>query len=154
MRGGPAAAHDCRARACCVVGLGAIGSGHGAPPGRARRARDGHPPRTRRARRRRVVDAVAPPERLLELLPGADVVVIAAPQTRDTRRLIGAAELAAMRRDALLVNVSRGKLVDEAALASALTAPRHAGPSAAPRSTCSSTSRCPPTARCGRSRTS
>jgi len=66
------------------------------------------------------VEAVEPPDRLLELLPGADVVVIAAPQTRDTWGLIGAAELAAMRRDALLVNVSRGKLVDEAALASAL----------------------------------
>ena len=68
------------------------------------------------------VEAVAPPERLRELLPAADVVVIAAPQTRDTRGLIGAAELAAMRRDALLVNVSRGKLVDEAALVSALLA--------------------------------
>jgi len=67
------------------------------------------------------VETVAPPERLLELLSSADIVVISAPQTRETRSLIGAAELAAMRRDALLVNVSRGKLVDEAALVSALT---------------------------------
>jgi phosphoglycerate dehydrogenase-like enzyme len=67
------------------------------------------------------VEAIVPPDRLHELLPGADVVVIAAPQTRETRALIGAPELAAMRRDALLVNVSRGRLVDEAALVAALT---------------------------------
>jgi phosphoglycerate dehydrogenase-like enzyme len=67
------------------------------------------------------IETVAPPGRLRDLLPGADVVVVAAPQTRDTRALIGAPELAAMRRDALLVNVSRGKLVDEPALIEALT---------------------------------
>jgi phosphoglycerate dehydrogenase-like enzyme len=67
------------------------------------------------------VEAVVPPDRLHQLLPGADVVIIAAPQTRETRALIGAPELAAMRRDALLVNVSRGRLVDEAALVAALT---------------------------------
>lgn len=61
------------------------------------------------------------PDRLLNLLPQADVVVIAAPQTRETRGLIGAGELAAMRADALLVNVSRGKIIDQAALVRALT---------------------------------
>lgn len=69
------------------------------------------------------VNRIAGPDELLDLLPGADIVVLAAPQTRDTRGLIRARELAAMRRDALLVNVSRGKLVDEAALVAALTAP-------------------------------
>ncbi len=68
------------------------------------------------------VEEIGPPDRLLDLLPRADVVVIAAPQTRETRRLIGAAEFGAMRRGALLVNVSRGKLVDEAALVDALNA--------------------------------
>jgi phosphoglycerate dehydrogenase-like enzyme len=68
------------------------------------------------------VEAVLPPDRLLEALPDADVVVISAPQTADTERLIGSRELEAMRRDALLVNVSRGKLVDETALVSALAA--------------------------------
>jgi phosphoglycerate dehydrogenase-like enzyme len=102
-----------------LVGLGAIGSAT------ARRlvALGAHVTAIRRNPARPApngVEAVAPPERLRELLPAADVVVIAAPQTRDTRRLIGAAELAAMRRDALLINVSRGKLVDEAALVSAL----------------------------------
>jgi phosphoglycerate dehydrogenase-like enzyme len=102
-----------------LVGLGAIGSAT------ARRlvALGAHVTAIRRNPARPApngVEAVAPPERLRELVPGADVVVIAAPQTRDTRRLIGAVELAAMRRDALLINVSRGKLVDEAALVSAL----------------------------------
>lgn len=63
---------------------------------------------------------VAPVDRLHDLLPQADVVVIAAPHTRDTRGLIGRAELALMARDAILVNVSRGPLVDEPALIDAL----------------------------------
>jgi phosphoglycerate dehydrogenase-like enzyme len=69
------------------------------------------------------VDQVVGPERLRELLPSADIVVLSAAQTVGTHHLIGAGELALMKRDALLVNVSRGKLVDEAALAAAL----HAG---------------------------
>jgi phosphoglycerate dehydrogenase-like enzyme len=73
------------------------------------------------------VERVAPPERLRDLLPEADVVVIAAPQTPGTRGLMGAPEFAVMRRDALLVNVSRGKLVDETALAAALTDARTLG---------------------------
>ncbi len=69
------------------------------------------------------VQRTARPDELLDLLPHTDVVVLAAPQTRETQGLIGARELAAMRRDAVLVNVSRGKLVDEEALVAALTAP-------------------------------
>ena len=46
--------------------------------------------------------------------------VIAAPQTRLTRGMVGKRELAAMKSDAILVNVSRGGLVDEEALADAL----------------------------------
>jgi phosphoglycerate dehydrogenase-like enzyme len=53
-------------------------------------------------------------------LPHAAVVVVAAPHTRETRGLIGRDELRRMRRDAVLVNVSRGALVDETALAEAL----------------------------------
>jgi phosphoglycerate dehydrogenase-like enzyme len=61
-----------------------------------------------------------PPEALRDVLPLADIVVIAAPHTASTRGLIGRGELEAMRRDAVLVNVSRGALVDEGALAEAL----------------------------------
>jgi phosphoglycerate dehydrogenase-like enzyme len=60
------------------------------------------------------------PDRLLDLLPLADVVVISAPDTASTRQVIGAREFAAMKADGLLVNVSRGKLVDERALIDAL----------------------------------
>ena len=63
---------------------------------------------------------VAPPGQLLDQLPQADIVVVAAPHTASTRRMIGAPELRAMRNDAILINVSRGKLVDESALAAAL----------------------------------
>jgi phosphoglycerate dehydrogenase-like enzyme len=66
------------------------------------------------------VSSVVPADRLLDALPHADVVVLAAPQTRRTRGFFGEAALAAMQGDALLVNVSRGKLVDEEALVEAL----------------------------------
>lgn len=64
---------------------------------------------------------------LHEALPHADYVVIAAPETRETKRLIGAAELALMKPGARLLNVSRGTLLDEAALIRALEEGRLAG---------------------------
>ena len=64
---------------------------------------------------------------LAAVLPGTDVLVIAAPQTRTTRGLIGRAELALMQPNAVIVNVSRGGLIDEAALADALTQGRLGG---------------------------
>ena len=76
---------------------------------------------------RRGRDGTLPVERLSEVLPRADFVVIAAPATPATRHLIGAEELAAMREDAWLVNVSRGALVDTDALVAALEAGSIAG---------------------------
>ncbi len=55
-----------------------------------------------------------------ELLATADVVSLHCPLTDDTHHLIGAAELAAMKPGAVLVNTSRGAVVDEPALAHAL----------------------------------
>ena len=66
------------------------------------------------------VAAVHPPSALPDLLPAADAVVLTAPQTAATRNLIGAPELALMKETAVLVNVSRGALIDEEALADAL----------------------------------
>jgi phosphoglycerate dehydrogenase-like enzyme len=63
---------------------------------------------------------VHPPGSLRDVLGSADIVVIAAPETAETRGLIGRDELRAMRRDAVLVNIARGAVVDEAALADAL----------------------------------
>ena len=59
---------------------------------------------------------------LAELLAAADVVSVHVPLREDTRHLIGAEELRAMKPSAILVNVSRGAVVDEAALAAALAA--------------------------------
>ncbi len=53
-------------------------------------------------------------------LPEADYVVLAAPETTETKHLIGARQVALMKPTAYLVNVARGTLVDEAALADAL----------------------------------
>lgn len=98
-----------------VVGLGSIGSrvaAFGAGLGMRvlgiRRRPDQPAPPS--------VAEVAGPERLREWLGRADVVVLAAPQTDDTRVLMGEPEFRAMRRNAVLVNVARGGLVDEKAL--------------------------------------
>lgn len=66
------------------------------------------------------VEAMFPPGRLLELLPQADFVVLTVPLTAETRGLIGAAELRAMKPSAYLVNIGRGGTVDTAALVRAL----------------------------------
>jgi phosphoglycerate dehydrogenase-like enzyme len=60
-------------------------------------------------------------ETLHQQLPVADAVIVAAPLNPSTVGLIGARELVLMRRTAVLINVSRGKLVDTTALAEALT---------------------------------
>jgi glyoxylate reductase len=57
---------------------------------------------------------------LEELLATSDVVSLHVPLTEETRHLIGAAELAAMKPSAVLVNAARGPVVDERALATAL----------------------------------
>ncbi|WP_206998310.1 2-hydroxyacid dehydrogenase [Trinickia mobilis] len=57
---------------------------------------------------------------LAELLGAADFVCLQVPLTAETRHLIGAAELKAMKPGAILINTSRGAIVDEAALIEAL----------------------------------
>jgi len=63
---------------------------------------------------------IHPPIDLLQLLPCADVLIVTLPLTPDTNGLIGATEIARLPRGAILVNVGRGLIVDEAALYSAL----------------------------------
>ncbi len=65
-------------------------------------------------------DALYTREQLHEMLALCDAVVVAAPATPATHHLIDAKALAAMRREAVLVNVARGSLVDEEALVAAL----------------------------------
>lgn len=67
------------------------------------------------------VDEVLPPEALMTALPRADVVVIACPLTPETDGLMGDAQFAAMKRSAFLINVSRGRIVDEVAIIRALS---------------------------------
>lgn len=62
-----------------------------------------------------------------ECLERADVLTLHCPLTPDTAGLIGEAELARMKDDALLINAARGGIVDEPALAAALRAGRLGG---------------------------
>jgi phosphoglycerate dehydrogenase-like enzyme len=75
----------------------------------------------------RLPDAWLGPDELPELLARADVVVMCAPLTPQTRRLVGARELALMKPSAYFINVGRGASVDETALAQALAERRLAG---------------------------
>jgi phosphoglycerate dehydrogenase-like enzyme len=74
-----------------------------------------------------MIDEVWPPDRLHDLLAKSDVVVLAAPHTPETRRLIGRPELERIRRGAFLVNIARGKLVDDDAVVEALRDARLGG---------------------------
>jgi phosphoglycerate dehydrogenase-like enzyme len=66
------------------------------------------------------VDEMFPASRLHDLMAASDAVVVTTPLTEETRGLIDAAALAAMKPTAILVNVGRGPVVQEAALVSAL----------------------------------
>jgi D-2-hydroxyacid dehydrogenase (NADP+) len=109
-----------------VLGLGGIGARVavlGAGLGMhveaiRRRADEPPPPGVRRVR---------PLADLREALRAAHVVVLALPGTPAMRAVIGREELAVMRPDAVLVNVARGRLVEEDALAEALSEGRIAG---------------------------
>ena len=117
---GPAVdVHTLHGQRMGIVGLGAIGRelvAIAAPFGfrlTAIRRRAAEPPPPG-------VEAVWPPDRLHDLLAQSDVVVIAAPHTPDTKRLIGRSELDHIKRGALLVNVARGKMIDDAEVIAAL----------------------------------
>jgi phosphoglycerate dehydrogenase-like enzyme len=66
------------------------------------------------------VEKILPVAELNTALPHADYVVIAAPETPETKHLIGAEQMARMKRGARLINVARGSLLDETALVNAL----------------------------------
>jgi len=70
------------------------------------------------------VEFLGPPDSLPEVLAAVDVLFLCAPLTQHTRGLIDAAALARMKPGGILVNVARGPLVDEHALAAALESGR------------------------------
>jgi phosphoglycerate dehydrogenase-like enzyme len=61
------------------------------------------------------------------VLPGVDILILSAPLTTETEGMIGARQLGLLGKDAVLINISRGQLVDEAALIRALRAGSLAG---------------------------
>jgi phosphoglycerate dehydrogenase-like enzyme len=73
------------------------------------------------------VERVVPTEALPDVLPEADFVALTCPLTPETEGLIGQPQLEAMKPTAFLVNVARGRVVDEAALIRALEAGAIAG---------------------------
>jgi gluconate 2-dehydrogenase len=116
---------EVRGRTLGILGMGRIGQaiarraqGFGMPVLYHNRSR--LPEATERACRARLVDKDT-------LLRESDFLVLVLPLTSQTRHAIGAAELAQMKPTALLVNVARGGIVDDAALASALREGRLAG---------------------------
>lgn len=66
------------------------------------------------------VDQVYSRPELRAMLAEADFVVLIAPHTPETEGLIGAGEIAALKRGAVLINIARGQLLDEDALLAAL----------------------------------
>lgn len=113
-------------RRMTIVGLGAIGrevarlaAAFGLRVSAVRRRIDQPAPEG--------VDDVRPPQDLRELLAASDVIVLAAPLTSDTQQLIGADALAHVKRGALLVNIGRGRLVDDDAVVEALSDGRLGG---------------------------
>lgn len=102
-----------------IVGLGAIGlevakaaSGFGMRVWAIRKRVDEPAPAS--------VEKILPPDLLTELLAASDVVVLSAPLTPETRQLINADTLASMKPGAFLINVGRGKLIDDDAVAGAI----------------------------------
>jgi len=122
------AGEEIAGKTVCVVGLGKIGR----EVARLARALDARVVGTVRDVRGRPpdelgVERLEPTDRLDELLPGADVVVLAVPHTALTHRLLDARRLALLRPGAILVNIARGDVVDEAALVDALRTGRLRG---------------------------
>ncbi|MCI0376545.1 MAG: D-2-hydroxyacid dehydrogenase [Gemmataceae bacterium] len=78
----------------------------------------------RRPKQTPFVDIVFGPGEVKNMLGRADYVAVAAPLTRDTDGMLGAAEFAAMRLGTIYVNVSRGPIAQEAALLEALRSGR------------------------------
>jgi D-2-hydroxyacid dehydrogenase (NADP+) len=75
----------------------------------------------------RAVERVEKPEMLHQLLPRADVVIVAAPHTAETRNLLGDREFGEMKQGVYVINISRGGTIDTDALMRALTSGRLAG---------------------------
>jgi len=118
--------HDLSGKTLGIIGLGHIGSSVARMAGAGFRMRVlAYDPRVDAARLART--GAEQRKDLHSLLAESDFVSVHCVLNDETRGLIGAAELAAMKPSAFLVNVSRGAIVDEAALLAALQERRIAG---------------------------
>ena len=72
-------------------------------------------------------DELFTPQELPQVLQRAEYLVLIAPHTRETEKMIGAKELQMLPRGAILINIGRGALIDESALIDALRSGRLAG---------------------------
>ncbi len=81
----------------------------------------------RTRRERNAVDFFHGPEDLFEVLREVDYLIIAAPHTPQTHKMIGAKALSVMKNTAFLINIARGEIIDEEALVEALKTGKIAG---------------------------
>jgi phosphoglycerate dehydrogenase-like enzyme len=120
----PALGRDLTGQTSGIIGTGAIG-------GEVARLAKAMGMRTIGMRRSgkpaRHIDEMVTARKLRYLLRESDFVVLACPLTKETEGLLGAAQLAVMKPTATLINVARGRIVDEAALIDALEAGTIAG---------------------------
>jgi phosphoglycerate dehydrogenase-like enzyme len=68
-----------------------------------------------------LIDRFYAPPQIHEMLAACDYVVVAAPLTNETRHMVSDAEFAAMKPSAVVINVGRGPVIDQAALVRALS---------------------------------
>lgn len=68
----------------------------------------------------RFVETVWPVDKLHDMLAMTDILMVAAPLTRETHHMLGGKEFAAMPKDSIVIAVSRGGIIDEVALAESL----------------------------------
>ncbi len=74
-----------------------------------------------------LVNVIYAPDRRIEMISQCDYIVVAAPLTPETRAMIGEPEFAAMKPDAVVINVGRGPVIDEPAMVRALSEKRIKG---------------------------
>ncbi len=115
---------DLKGKTVCLVGLGGNGSRIAQvirPFGVRILATDWFP------QANAAVDMVQRPDRLPGMLAESDVLIVTVPLTDQTQHLIGAAELAQLRRGGYVINVARGQVIEENALVDALRSKHLAG---------------------------
>ena len=124
----PFEVRDIAGQTAGIVGYGSVGRAVAARlrPLRMKVLALRREPLARRGRTSGSERVYGPVERL-EMMAQCDYIVVSAPLTEDTRGMIGEAEFAAMKPEAVVINIGRGPVIDERALVRALTEGRIEG---------------------------